>query len=265
MSAGTVESPRLWLNSDLPYNPWVGRGLTTHWFDWVAGIFDEKELFSILGTPNVNPHVGQNSAARFDYPGFGSFEIFGLSPGLFANITYGFSNAGFNAFRKPEAGAPWDIHGRVVGVELKELMARYLQTLSMIILTDDEVNPQNCVSVDASHKDEHGPVPIIRYTPSKRDKHKRNELARIAADLLKKAGAKKVIRTDWPPLYLHIHSTMRIGCVIDSSCEAFQVKRLFIADNSALHNGIGGPNPTLTTQTLATRTAEKLAAKYFTG
>jgi choline dehydrogenase-like flavoprotein len=56
---------------------------------------------------------------------------------------------------------------------------------------------------------------------------------------------------------------MRIGLVTDTDCEAKQVKRLFIADNSALYNGLGGPNPTLTTQALASRTAEKIAEKYF--
>ena len=43
------------------------------------------------------------------------------------------------------------------------------------------------------------------------------------------------------------------------------MKRLFVADNSALANGIGGPNPTLTTQALATRTAERLFSQYFGG
>jgi choline dehydrogenase-like flavoprotein len=43
------------------------------------------------------------------------------------------------------------------------------------------------------------------------------------------------------------------------------VKRLFVADNSALANCLGGPNPTLTTQALATRTAEKIFTRYFDG
>ncbi|WP_342482006.1 hypothetical protein NST07_33985 [Paenibacillus sp. FSL L8-0340] len=47
------------------------------------------------------------------------------------------------------------------------------------------------------------------------------------------------------------------------ACDAYQVRRLFIADNSVHFNGIGGPNPTLTTQALATRTAEKIVTKYF--
>ena len=105
---------------------------------------------------------------------------------------------------------------------------------------------------------------LIRYSPSKKDKVKRDQLARIAADFLRKAGAKEIIRADWPPgVFLHLHSTMRLGYVTDTNCEAYQVKRLFIADNSVLYNGIGGPNPTLTTQALATRTAEKMVKIYF--
>jgi choline dehydrogenase-like flavoprotein len=53
--------------------------------------------------------------------------------------------------------------------------------------------------------------------------------------------------------------------VLDANAEARAVKRLFIADNSALSNSLGGPNPTLTTQALATRTAEKIFELYFDG
>jgi choline dehydrogenase-like flavoprotein len=53
--------------------------------------------------------------------------------------------------------------------------------------------------------------------------------------------------------------------VLDSHAEARWVKRLFIADNSALANGIGGPNPTLTTQAIATRTAERIFTRHFGG
>jgi hypothetical protein len=74
---------------------------------------------------------------------------------------------------------------------------------------------------------------------------------------LRSLGAKKVYRINKPPFAIHSHSTMRMGLsaddsVLDASAESRSVKRLFIADNSALANGIGGPNPTLTTQALAT-------------
>jgi choline dehydrogenase-like flavoprotein len=47
--------------------------------------------------------------------------------------------------------------------------------------------------------------------------------------------------------------------------EARAVGRLFVADNSALANALGGPNPTLTTQALATRAAEHLFRRVFGG
>jgi len=264
MAAGCIETPRLWLNSKLPDNPWVGKGLTNHWFDCVAGIFDEKVLLDILSVSSIEPYIGQNSAARFDYPGIGVIQTFGLSPGLFSTLLYSLSNSGYNFLRKPSAEEPWDIRGRVVGQELKELMREYTRTLSFLIFTDDEVNQKNEVTLEHFIKDDHGPIPNIKYVPSRRDKHKRDKLATIAADILKKAGAKKVIRPDLPPgIFIHMESTMRMGYVTDLDCEALQVKRLFIADNSVHYNCLGGVNPTLTTQALATRTAEKLVNKYF--
>jgi choline dehydrogenase-like flavoprotein len=63
---------------------------------------------------------------------------------------------------------------------------------------------------------------------------------------------------------------MRMGqsdadSVLDDSAEARWVRRLFVADNSALANSLGGPNPTLTSQALATRTAERIFRRYFAG
>jgi choline dehydrogenase-like flavoprotein len=67
-----------------------------------------------------------------------------------------------------------------------------------------------------------------------------------------------------------MQSSMRMGLraedsVLDENAEARNVKRLFVADGSALANAIGGPNPTLTIQAVATRTAEKIFRRYFGG
>ncbi|WP_372632332.1 GMC family oxidoreductase N-terminal domain-containing protein [Cohnella sp.] len=264
MAGGCIETPRLWLNSELPYNEWVGRGLTNHCFDWVAGVFDEKELMSILGKPAVFPYVGHTSGARVDVPGTGIFQVSCLSPGLMSYLTYGFSEAGYAGVNPPDSGEPWDIRGRVVGPALKELMLNYSRTMTYLLLTDDETLYRNRVEVDPVLRDENGPIPVISYTPSKKTLERRHQLARYACETLKAAGAKTIIRSDTPfSFMLHLESTMRMGHVVDANCEAYQVNRLFIADNSVHFNGIGGPNPTLTTQALATRTAEKLALKYF--
>lgn len=264
MAAGSIESPRLWLNSKLPNNPWVGKGLTNHWFDCISGIFDEKILMNILGTPDVNPFVGQTSSARFDYPGIGALQILGSGPGISSTLLYSLSMSGYNFLHKPKPNEPWDVIGRVVGQELNEYMLEYSKTLSILVFTDDEVNQKNGITLDPLLHDNHGAVPVINYKPSKKDKQKRDKLAFIAANILKKAGAKKIIRTDCSSnLFAHIESTMRIDYVTDINCEALQVNRLYIADNSVHFNSLGGANPTLTTQALATRTAEKLAQKYF--
>ncbi len=264
MAGGSIETPRLWLNSGLPHNSWVGRGLVNHWMDSVTGIFDQEVLMEVLGNPDISPFVGQNGAARFDYPGLGVIQTMGFSPGLYSSVFFGMSDKGFAEWNKVEPGELWDMEGAVVGARLKEIMMDYKRTLSLLIFTDDEVNQRNGVSLDYKVRDAYGYIPKIVYYPSDKDRIKRDRLAAISADILKKAGARTILRSNWPAnLYIHIQSTMRMGVVTDTNCEARQVKRLFIADNSVLYNSLGGPNPTLTTQALAVRTSEKIKDKYF--
>ena len=70
---------------------------------------------------------------------------------------------------------------------------------------------------------------------------------------------------NWASVLSHMHSTMAVRVVVNDECESYSVERLFVADNSVLPNALGGPNPTLTTQALATRTAEKIFVRYFNG
>lgn len=264
MSGGAVETPRLWLNSGLPENEWVGKGLTTHMMDCVSGIFEEEDLMNAIGMSDVKPYVGQTSAARFDYPGLGTFEPFGTSPGINSFMMYGSSQKGYYFENQTSEEDPWDREGIIAGELLKEYMKDYPRTMSIIILADDSVYQSNSVTLDPVRRDENGYIPVISYKISESDSAKREQLVSLACEILRSAGAKTVTRANWPPdVGIHIMSTMRIGYVTDNDCEARQVKRLFIADNSVLANGIGGPNPTLTNQALATRTAEKIAAKYF--
>jgi choline dehydrogenase-like flavoprotein len=267
MAGGCTENPRLWFNSGLPNpNNWVGRGYTDHYFDWLIGSFDRY-------TGNSK---GVGSSARLDWPGHGGLENVGLPPALEA-FAAALSDSGIRGQYDNGHGltGPWDgPAGRVFGPELRDLLEGGIDNvLNTLVITDDDVEADNRVTLSAFPADENGPVPKVRFRQfqrSSRTQRNREFLARKAADLLRGAGARKVFRINWAPVILHVQSSMRMGeserdSVLDVNAESRAVKRLFIADNSALANGLGGPNPTLTSQALATRTAEKIFQLYFGG
>ena len=266
MSGGTTENPRLWLNSGLPNpNDWVGRGYTDHYFDWLIGVMPRY----------TGSSKGPGSSARVDFPGHGGLENVGLPPALQA-FSATFSDGGINDVYlngHPKMHGV-DGNGRRVGNLLKQLTHDVARLLNVLVITDDDVEAQNRVTLSQNlPPDENGAVPKIEFhyrQRTARTLRNREYLARKALALLKHAGAKQVYRLNWPPLILHVQSTMRMGAspsnsVLDRSCEARFVKRLFIADNSALPNSLGGPNPTLTNQALSTRTAETIFRRYFGG
>jgi choline dehydrogenase-like flavoprotein len=271
LAAGCTESPRLWLNSGLPNpNDWVGRGYTDHHFDWLIG----QMPF------HTGSSKGPGSSARVDVPGRGGLENVGLPPALQAfSATFsdsgmaGFYDNGVSGSGVGLAGA--DALGRRVGKDLRDLLAHGVdRLLNCLVITDDDVEAQNRVTLSTTiPPDANGPAPKVEFhqrARSARTKANREHMATMAAQLLRAAGAEKVYRIGWAPLILHVQSTMRMGAdpatsVLDPNAEARFVKRLFVADNSALANCLGGPNPTLTTQALATRTAEKIFQRYFGG
>lgn len=266
LAGGCTEDPRLWLNSQLPDpNGWVGRGYTDHFIDWMIGVFDEY-------TGNSK---GASSAARADFPGRGGIEQVGLPPAL-EGFASGFSDSGvrgvYDNGRGP-AGA-WDGKaGRIYGADLKAVLSDVDRLVNLLVLTDDDVEAQNRVVRSAFPPDEHGPIPRVIFEHRRRTARtlaNREFLNGRAAEILRAAGARRVLRIDFAPLPLHVHSTMRMGAdpadsVLDAWAEARWVRRLFVADNAALANALGGPNPTLTTQALGTRTAERIFARYFGG
>jgi choline dehydrogenase-like flavoprotein len=267
LAAGTVETPRLWLNSGLPNpNEQVGRGFTDHFSDALGGIMP-----FYTGTSK-----GAGSNARADFPGRGAIEQFCGTPAFTASSSL-LSDGGIAGYYDnglPGSPQGADVVGRVLGTDLKALMKDIDRVLIVVILTDDDVEPQNRVMRSTSlPPDEHGPVPRIEIHQRKRSARtiaNREFLAGKAVDLLRAAGSTRVYRFNFPPTMIHIHSTMRMGTsvddsVLDENCESRWVKRVFVSDNSGLANSVGGCNPTLTTQALATRTAERILQLYFGG
>ena len=242
LAAGPLETPRLWLNSGLPNpNDQVGRGLTDHYLDFVVGRFARY----------TGSSKGATSAARADFPGYGCIEQAGVAPGLQAQ--------GLTDSNEPAK--------RVLAARLHRFLGDVDKLMSIAVITDDDVLPQNRVTLsDVMTPDAHGPLARVELRArTAQTLAKRDFLAARAAELLRAAGAREVVRMNWAPVLLHIHSTMRMGAVVNADGESLAVDRLFVADNSMLPNALGGPNPTLTTQALATRTAEHIFTRYFDG
>jgi choline dehydrogenase-like flavoprotein len=206
----------------------------------------------------------------------------GLPPALQA-FSLMFSNGGMrgyydnNASEMDLGGGPltdpaWDGNvGRPVGLEFKSMLEDVDKLVNVLVLTDDDVQPTNRVTLSTLNSDEHGPVAKVEFPRGQRSARtiaNREFMARRAGELLRGAGATKVIRLDWAPLILHVQSTMRMGTsadnsVLDENAKSRFVDGVYVADNSALANALGGPNPTVTCQALATRTAEKILTNEF--
>lgn len=265
MAAGAIETPRLWLNSDLPNpNHWVGRGLTDHFWDLVIGVMPFY----------TGSSKGPSSGARADFPGRGMWDETGLPPAARA-ASLAVSDAGIAGFYDnglPGGAYGADSVGRLVGKDLKEVLSDINRLSCIVVVTDDDVEYQNGVTL-SSIQDEHGPVARIEVhhrNRSERTIKNRESLVEEAIAFLRSSGAIRIHRMNWMPVLGHMQSTMRMGLsaddsVLDENAEARWVKRLFIADGSALANSLGGPNPALTIQALATRTAEKIYQLYFGG
>jgi choline dehydrogenase-like flavoprotein len=254
LAGGSVESPRLWLASGLPEALAVGGYLTTHWPDYVSGEFDR----------DIVMFEGQTSMVRCDFPGLGFIETQGLGPMMFAVSS-------FVGRRHAAPAHPFTTHGRLWGNALKRKMEAYRRTLLLVVCVDDDALPANGVRLAEVLADEHNRAPVIRYRPNAATEARREILVRKAADILLAAGARadSLHRADAFPSTVHQHGTLRMGTdpsksVLDEAGEAHLVKRLFGGDTSAFANGIGGPNPTLTAQAIATRTAAKIVERYFT-
>lgn len=83
----------------------------------------------------------------------------------------------------------------------------------------------------------------------------------VAAHRRLRALADRPRQAERPRLLGLLGRQTRPDSVLDDHAEARWVDPLFVGDNSAFANCLGGPNPTLTNQALAIRTAERIFSK----
>ncbi len=171
---------------------------------------------------DVGGALGAASAARADWPGYGGIENVCAGPAQQAlSLTYsdqGISGYYDNGGQAALHGA--DTVGRLVGPDLLDRVGDVNRLLSVVIITDDDVEQQNRVTLSDIPPTELGRRPrvvINHRNRSARTQRNREFLAARAVEILRAAGATSVHRSNWPPTVLHGHSTMKMGADPSSS------------------------------------------------
>jgi hypothetical protein len=67
----------------------------------VIGLWSADDLDELHGKDTVDRHGGQDIAARFDYPGLGTLQTVGTTPGVVAILGFGASASGFSSRTTP--------------------------------------------------------------------------------------------------------------------------------------------------------------------
>lgn len=253
LAAGAINSPQLWLKSQLPNaNRRVGKNLHLHPAVFVGGIFNET-IDGHLGIPQsyyIDQFLDLRRSPESGYllmPAFGSEMIVAASlPGF--------------------------------GRSHRELMERYRHIAALLVLLHDRTTGR--VSIDYKG------TPSISYRLQRSDKEVLMEGAINAGRLLFAAGATEIIMPYAQHLPIktvqdleiirqrgivphdimlassHPQGTLQIGedrhkAVVKLSGESFAVKGLFVADASLFPTSIGVP-PTLTIAALAKHIAGQI-------
>ena len=148
------------------------------------------------------------------------------------------------------------------GRALREYMRDYNHWFTLGALNELLPHADNRVTL-AESTDRHGmPIARMDYTQSDDDRANIAYAKRVLADIWEAANAQDTLTID---RYAHLVGGCRMGTdprtsVIDADHRAWGVPNLFVADGSVMPTQ-GAANPALTIMALASRLAERLAAK----
>lgn len=254
VSAGSIQSPRLLLNS--------ASGAFTNGLGNSSGLVGK----------NFMQHLGVASTAVFP-------ERIDSYRGFFGGATsqdFARTQAG-NSFAR---GWRNDLHSGIQGpVEMirgKQLWGRQLKTYMRHnyghvagVLASGEQLPveSNRIELDPEVKDKYGlPVPRITLEFSENDKAMQVAMQQNIKDIYDASGARQIqnisiLRGSSP----HNLGTCRMGndpasSVLNSFCQSHDVSNLFVVDGSCFVTG-GTANPSLTIHAIAVRASEYIVAE----
>ena len=249
VSAGSIQSPRLLLNSKSNAFP---NGLGNS-----SGLIGKYFM----------QHLGVNATAIFS-------ERIDSFRGFFGGATsqdYSQTNAK-NSFAR---GWRHDLHSgisgpldmlkgkRLWGKQLKDYMRRNFGHVAGVLVSGEQLpDERNSVLLDSEAKDEYGvPVPKIAFEWRENDKLMQVAMEKNLKDIMAAADALKIesIKT-WPGSSVHNLGTCRMGndpktSVLNSFCQSHDVSNLFVVDGSFFVTG-GTANPSLTIHAIAVRASD---------
>lgn len=244
-----IETPRLLLNSATARFPnglanssgLLGKNLMVQANQAVWGL-SEREIRSYKGPPSLAITEHWNYEDRKDFFGGYCYMSQGPLPRQWAR-TQALSRG---LWGEPLVHAMQD-YNHVVGLKMVgELLP---QERNQVTLTDIH--------------DQYGlPIPRIDYTYCEND----HALIQHALRFMRQALAAIGVRDLWEQTddTCHLNGTARMGAdprtsVVDADGRSWDIRNLFICDGSVFPT-VGGVNPSLTTQALACRTADRIRA-----
>ena len=249
VSAGTIQSPRLLLNSKSKIFPdglangsgLVGKFFTQHLPVTSAAVFPDR-IDSFRGF----------------FGGATSQDLAKTAPTN--SFVRGWCHELHSGIKGPLKMA---LFSRTWGRQLKDYMRKYFGDVAGITTVGEQLpDERNCVELDPEVKDNYGmPVPRITFEPRKNDRLMLEAMKKNIKEIYDAAGATEILYTSYRPgTASHIVETCRMGndsktSVLNSFCQSYDVPNLFVIDGSCFVT-IGTANPSLTIQAIAVRASE---------
>jgi choline dehydrogenase-like flavoprotein len=248
-------------------------------------LLNSRSKFFPRGIGNEHDQVGRNldnDGGLFTYGFFDQIVTDQLGPGVcFGVDDFQFRSEGAgrlggilsNYHNRPPLGfvsrvaIPDDC--RPYGAELKQFYRTYfLRSIWLYATCHTLPRAENRVDVDPEVRDDRGaPVSRITFHQHARNVEQEQFMAERCAELLREAGAKRVVkprivRESASGISTHQLGSCRMGkdlasSVTDPNGRVHSVPNLYIADGSLLVNS-GGSNPSLTIQALAYHVVSKI-------
>ena len=248
LCGGNIESPRLWLNSDLPNtHDAAGRYLHGHITGQTIGY-----LGALAGAAPVN----QDGATDHVYiPRFKRGPQRDYAGGFGFQLNYSSYATPYHAKRVPGYGAGFERRVRELQPGFS-MMGGFGKVLA---------HRDNRVTVHPTRRDAYGiPIPVVRFRWGSNDLALYKDMMATAREIYEAAGVKLVFSPDERPggFASHEVGAMRMGndaksSMVDRFCRAHEVKNVFVTDGSCFTT-FPEKNPTLTIVALSLRTADKI-------